>query len=136
MNEQLSIFVENKPGKLEAITRVLSEAKINLLGISVASLGEFGIIKVLADRPDEAYKILKDHHFTVQKRKVAVVIIDDKPGSLHNVLTILATNKINVEDCYGFVLENKKQAAIVLEIENSPNAIDVLKQNIIRLLTD
>jgi hypothetical protein len=134
MTEHLSVFMENKPGKLDSITKVLADAKVNLLGISVSSLGEFGVIKLLVDRPDEAYKVLKEHHFTVRRRRVAVVIIDDEPGSLHKVLTLLATNKINVDDCYGFVIETSKEAAIVLEIEEYPEAVEVLRKHNLRIL--
>jgi hypothetical protein len=134
MIEHLSVFVENKPGKLDAITKILAEKGINLLGISVASLGEFGIIKLLTSSPDTAVAVLREHHFTVQRRKVAVVIIADRPGSLHEVLTVLAAHDINIEDCYGFVLENRKEAAIVLEVEKYPEAIDVLEKNSIKLM--
>jgi hypothetical protein len=134
MTEHLSVFMENKPGKLDSITKVLADAKVNLLGISVSSLGEFGVSKLLVDQPDEAYKALKEHHFTVCRRRVAVVIIDDEPGSLHKVLTLLATNKINVDDCYGFVIETSKEAAIVLEIEEYPEAVEVLRKHNLRIL--
>ncbi len=134
MTEHLSVFMENKPGKLDSVTSVLADANINMLGISVSSLGEFGVLKLLVDDPEKAYRVLKEHHFTVRRRKVAVAIIDDKPGSLHKVLTLLATNKINVDDCYGFVLESTKEAAIVLEIEDYPEAIDVLRKHDVRIL--
>jgi hypothetical protein len=132
--QHLSIFVENKPGKIEAMTKVLADNHINLMGIAIASKGESGIIKLLPDDTEKAYDVLKRHNFTVHRRNVAVIIVDDKPGSLHTVLTLLSTNNINIEDCYGFVLADKKRAAIVLEIPEYGKAEKVLKQHRINIL--
>jgi hypothetical protein len=136
MAQHLSIFVENKPGKIEAITKVLADNNINLMGIAIASRGEFGIVKLLPDDIGKACDVLKKHNFTVHRRNAAIIIVDDKPGSLHNVLILLSTNKINIEDCYGFVLADKKRAAIVLEIAQSIESEKVLKEHHIKLLTN
>ena len=69
MAYHLSIFVENKPGKLEGITKILAEQEINIYGIYVASAGEFGVVKIITNRLAEAYQLLKDEGFTVSKRK-------------------------------------------------------------------
>jgi hypothetical protein len=136
MGIQLSVFLENRPGKLEAITKILAEAKINIRGISMASEGEFGVLKVLVSDPAKAHQVLKNAHFTVSERNVVVAIVDDRPGALHDLLLNLSSKSINIEDCYGIVLEEGAKAAIVLDIEAYPEAEKVLHEKGIRLLSD
>jgi hypothetical protein len=136
MGVQLSVFLENKPGKLEAITKILSEAGINIRGISMASEGEFGVLKVLVSEPGKAHQVLKQHHFTVSERNVVVAIVADRPGALHDLLLTLSSQQINIEDCYGIVLEEGDKAAIVLDIEAHPQAEQVLIEKGTRLLSD
>jgi hypothetical protein len=136
MAQHLSIFVENKPGQLERITKVLADNAVNVRAFSVASAGEFGVVKVLVNDPVKALAALKEKHFTVSSRRILIALVDDKPGGLYQFLTTLSANRINVEDCYGFVLEDKKMAAIVVEVEKFPEAETVLRSKGIRLLAD
>lgn len=136
MAYHLSIFVENNPGKLEKITKILSDENLNVRGICLASAGEFGIVKIIVDDPDKAYMKLKENHFTVSKRNIIAVRIDDKSGSLHNLLTILSANNINIEDCYGVSVAYNNSAAIIIEVEKYPDVESVLKKNNIETLTD
>jgi hypothetical protein len=121
---------------LEAITKILAEAGINIRGISMASEGEFGVLKMLVNDPGKAHQVLKAHHFTVSERNVVVAIIADRPGALHDLLLTLSSQHINIEDCYGIVLEEGGQAAIVLDTEQFPEAAKVLQDNQIWLLSD
>ena len=136
MGAQLSVFLENKPGKIEAITKILAQEGINIRGISMASEGEFGVLKMLVNDPARAHALLKTHHFTVSERNVVVAIIEDRPGALHELLLTLSSRSINIEDCYGIVLEEGGRAAIVLDIEQFPEAEKVLQEQRIRLLSD
>ena len=136
MGVQLAVFLENKPGKLETITKILAETGVNIRGISMASEGEFGVLKVLVNDPAKAHQALKREHFTVSERNVVVAIVDDHPGALHDLLLTLSSHKINIEDCYGIVLEEGGRAAIVLDIEAYPQAEKVLVDHGTRLLTD
>ena len=76
----ISVFAENKPGRLEHITEILAEANVNIRTIKISDLGEFGVVKALVDDPDIAYQALKDHHVLVSKRPIVAVVVDDKPG--------------------------------------------------------
>ncbi|MBN1409956.1 MAG: hypothetical protein JW969_03875 [Spirochaetales bacterium] len=137
MAEHISIFVENKIGKLESITRVLSSKNINLRGLSVASSRDFGIIKILPDDVEKAYNVLAEEKFTVQKRKILVVEITDRVGSLHDCLMVLKDSGINVEDCYGTVINKTSRAVIILEVEDIPSAQEALKDGKgIRILSE
>lgn len=132
----LSVFVVNEPGKLEKITRVLSEAGLNIRAVSMASTGEFGVVRVLVNDPERGLAALQEARFTVAKRRILVAPIEDAPGALHELLVKLAGARVNVEDCYGFVLEEGKKAAIVFEVEKLPEAEPALQGTGIRLLAD
>ena len=132
----LSIFVQNKPGQLERITKILADNQINLKAFSMASAGDFGVVKVVVGDIEKAYLVLKQENITVSKRKILIAKVPDQPGGLYNLLNILSSNKINIEDCYGFVIENHREAAIVVEVEKFPLAEDILKSSGITILTD
>lgn len=136
MATHLSVFVENKPGKIESITRALAEERINILGITIASRGEFGVVKILPTDPDRAYQVLKARHFTVSRRGVVIAIIPDRPGSLHELLEALSRDGANIDDCYGFVLVKGKEAAVVLEARDPAAAHRTLTACGVRLLSD
>jgi hypothetical protein len=136
MAYHLSIFAANESGKLEKITRVLAEARLNIRAISVASAGEFGVVRVLVNDPDKGFEALKKHSFTVSKRRILVALIDDAPGAMHDLLVTLAAASVNVEDCYGFVIEEGKRAAIVFEVEKFPEAEKALARTKIHLVPD
>jgi len=132
----LSVFVENKPGKIESITRALAEAKINILGITIASRGEFGVVKILPSEPDRAFDVLRERQFTVSRRSVVIAIIPDRPGSLHELIGALSAHKVNLDDCYGFVLVKGREAAVVFETGDPEAARATLAARGVRLLSD
>ncbi len=134
MSVQLAVFLENRPGKLESLTKALAEAGVNIRGFSMASEGDYGVLKILADDPEKAFRVLKEHHYTVSRRTVEIALIDDRPGGLHELLTTLSGRNINIDDCYGIALEEGRRAAIVLDVERYPEAEAVLKEHGVRLL--
>jgi hypothetical protein len=136
MAYHLSVFVVNEPGKLEKITRVLSEKGLNIRAISMGSAGEFGVVRVLVNDPDAGLAALKENRFTVTKRRILVALIEDRPGAMHDLLVSLAGARVNVEDCYGFVIEEGKRAAIVFEVEKFPEAERALQGSGIHLISD
>jgi len=131
---QLAVFLENRPGKLESVTKALAEAGVNIRGFSMASEGDYGVLKILADDPEKAFRVLKEHHYTVSRRTVEIALIDDRPGGLHELLTTLSGRNINIDDCYGIALEEGRRAAIVLDVERYPEAEAVLREHGVRLL--
>lgn len=136
MSYHLSVFLENKPGKLEKITKVLADNKINLRAMSLASAGNFGVVKLLVDDPLKAYEQLKVQKITVTKRKITAAVIENIPGAFHELLQKLSSNGINIEDCYGFLLNDGKTAAMVLEIENHPDAESIMKEMGVNVLEE
>ncbi|NLG83077.1 MAG: ACT domain-containing protein [Firmicutes bacterium] len=136
MAYELSVFVENKPGKLERITKILAENGINLRSFSVASAGEFGVVKIFVNEVDRAEELLRQGGFTVTRRHILVALVPDEPGGLHGLLAALSQNEINVEDCYGFPLRRGNRAAIVVDVEKFPPAEEVLRKNGFKVLND
>ncbi|MCL2143878.1 MAG: hypothetical protein FWH43_00055 [Endomicrobia bacterium] len=124
----LSVFLENKPGRLEKIMKVLAENKINLRAMSLASAGNFGVVKLLVNDPQKAYDELKKQKITVTERKIAAAVLENVPGAFYDLLQKLSAKGMNIEDCYGFLLNDGKTAAMILEIENHPDAEVVLKE--------
>ena len=136
MAYHLSIFMENRPGKLERITKILADHAVNIRAVSLASAGEFGVAKFLVDKGETAYNALQEQNITVSKRRILIILLPDKPGAMHDLLQVLAENEINLEDCYGFVIERGKQAALVIEAEKYPQAGGALRGKGYKLLSD
>lgn len=128
MGKQLSIFVENKPGKISKITEVLGKAKINLKAMTIADSGSFGIIKIMTDNNQKAYDILKENNFLVSLQDVVVVEIPDKVGSFHKIAKILEKNKINIEDAYGFITTEGIKAVLILKVKDVKIVEKILKK--------
>ncbi|HOA98831.1 ACT domain-containing protein [Candidatus Sordicultor fermentans] len=136
MARQLSIFAENKPGRIEKITRLLSQEGINIRAITISSANGFGVIKILASEPQKAFELLRNHNFPVYLQEVIAVVMNDEPGGLHRVARALAENQINIEDAYGFVIKSGEKAVLVIQVENQPQAHNILERNGFQLLTD
>ena len=136
MAKHISVFMENKPGKLEKITKVLAENSINLRAISVASSGKYGITKMLVNNPVKAEAKLSEQDITVSLRDVLAIIVTDTPGGLYSLIKLFSENSINIEDCYGFVMETKQKAVIVVEVHDLPAAEKVLSENQVEFLSD
>lgn len=118
MAKQINVFVENKPGRLKSITEILQNSKINIIAFTIQDRGDFGLIRLLADKPEEAYLALADKGFACAIKDVIAVRIKDKPGNLHKLATVLFQHKINVADTYGFVIVPDKQGICCLEVDN------------------
>jgi hypothetical protein len=115
MGKQISIFVENKPGKVNKITGILEKNKINMKAMTIADSGSFGIIKLITDNNDKAFDVFKKANFLVSFQEVVVVEMPDKVGAFHKVAKILEDMDINIEDAYGFIMEEGVKAALILK---------------------
>jgi len=132
--EQISIFLENKPGGLEHVTRVLKDADINIRALSLADTSDFGILRLIVNDTDTAEKALQSNGFTVRRTPVVAVEVPDRPGGLHGILEILLKKGINVEYTYAFVERSGENALIIFRLDRADEAIDVLLENGITVL--
>jgi hypothetical protein len=130
MVKQLSVFMENKPGRLAEITELLGEKGINIRGFSVADMSDYGIFRLIVPHPEKAAKVLKEAGFTVKESDVLCVEVPDRPGGLALVLSLFARRNLSVEYMYAMVKDK-----IVFSLENLEEAVTVLKENGLKLLT-
>ena len=133
--KQLSVFLENKPGKLVEVLEVLSEAGVDLRALSLADTADFGILRVIVDKPELALEVLSNEGYLVRSSDVIPVAVGDRPGGLAYVLRILADADVDVEYTYVFVAHSRDKAYVILRVEDDELAIDALKKNGITLLT-
>mgnify|MGYP000570399958 CR=1 FL=1 len=123
---QLTIPAQNKPGMLARVTSVLAREKINMRAISISSFGDHGFFNLIVDEPKRAHKALTKEGLTVELKEVVAVLIDDRPGGLDLLVQLLAAEKINVENAYGFVLETHKNAVFVVEVDDRQKTQEIL----------
>jgi hypothetical protein len=119
---QVSVFSENKPGRIEKITKIFSQEGINILAISITSTNGFGIIKLLVDKCDLAYEKLKENGFSVNLSEVLAIEMKDSPGGLYEVTHILSENGVNIENAYVYVAESRAKAYLLVEVKDIDNA--------------
>jgi len=131
---QLSVFAENKPGRLAKVTGILGREKINIRAITIASSDDFGVINILVDDPQHALAVLSEEGLTVSMKAVVAVLIEDKPGGLDKLIQLLARENINVENAYGFVLESWKKAVFVVDVDQLEKTQELLKQHKFEIL--
>ena len=133
--EQLSIFLENKPGGLEQVTRILKDAGINIRTLSLADTTDFGILRLIVNDVDAAALVLKTQGLRVSRTTVVAVEVPDRPGGLHGILEVLSGNGINIEYLYAFVEKSGQNAVIIFRFDDPDTAIEVLQKNGLTVLT-
>lgn len=133
MLKQLSVFVENKVGTLARVTTVFRENNINIRAIAAFDSPDFGILRVIVDKPEEARKILSEKSFAVKITEVIAVELEDKPGDLDRVLNIVSKNGLSLNYIYSFVIRGKEAPLMVMNIENMEEAVRVLKKNQVKV---
>src|SRR5512136_496389 len=120
--DQISVFVENRPGRLAAVTLILAKDKINIRATTISTSDTFGVINLIVDKPKQARQALKRAGMMVHPRKVLAVLIGDEPGGLDHLTQLLAGGNINIINAYGFVLEPAHRAVFVIDAEEANKA--------------
>lgn len=136
MPHQVSVFAENRPGKIERITGVLMRKNIDIRAITISDSGDYGIVKLLVDRPQEAADALKEEGIAATLRDIVAIRVKDKPGGLYEVASILTRNEVNVEDAYGFIIERKKDAVFVFQVQDVRKTEKILSDAGFSILSD
>src|SRR5512137_485726 len=124
--DQISIFLENKSGRLAEVTRVLGNAGINVRALSLADTSDFGILRLIVNDSARAVDVLKQNQFTVSMTQVVAVEVSDRPGGLAHILDILQKENINVEYMYAFVERSSDNAVIIFRFDDIDKAIKIL----------
>ena len=133
---QVSVFIENRSGRLAKITTALGNAGVNIRAMSLADTSDFGILRLIVSDAAKAAETLKDHGFTVRVSKVIAVAIPDVPGALGNLLSLMELAGLNVEYMYAFVEKNMDQAIIIFRFDDTEKAIETLMENDIRVIEE
>ena len=124
--KQLSIFLENKAGRLAHVTRVLSDAKVNILALSLADTSDFGILRLIVSDPQRANMIMKEQNIVSMVNDVTAVEVDNQPGGLHRILGALDGSGVNVEYMYAFAEPMSDKAALIFRFDDPDKAVRVL----------
>jgi len=132
--QQISVFLENKSGRLAELTDVLGKSGINIRALSIADTSDFGILRLIVNKPETAFKVLKEAGFTVSITDVIAVEVEDKPGGLAAVLKILESVGINIEYLYAFLEKASNNALVVFRVEQVDEAVDLLIKNNVSVL--
>jgi len=127
--KQVSVFLENKSGRLNEVTQILGDAGLNMSAFTIADTSDFGILRLIVNDVPTTIKILNDNGLRVSKTTVVAVEVPDRPGGLHSILEVLAKNNINVEYLYAFVEKSGENAVIIFRFDAPDGAIDVLLKN-------
>ena len=136
MIRQLSVFVENKPGSLMDVTSKLTEAHVNIRAVATFDTPEFGILRLVVDKPAEAKGYLTERGFVVRVHEVMGVELEDKKGNLNQMLAILADGKININYIYSFVIRGEKAPVMVFNTDDFEKAAQILKEANVKIVEE
>ena len=134
--KQISVFVENKAGRLAEITTLLAEAGVDIRALSVADTNDFGILRLIVNDPDKAEEMLKEHGYTVALTKVLATGIHDQPGGLAAPMKTLFEHHISVEYMYAFISKSVDTAYVILRVEDNERAAQVLQESGVKLVPE
>lgn len=119
--KQLSIFSENRPGRLAAVAKAMMEENVNIFAFSIAEGAGYGVIRTLVDKPEKALEKLKSIGFTVRYTDVLAVEMEDRPGGLYEAINILGEAGINIE--YSYAYSGRKCAVLIMRVEEIDTAV-------------
>lgn len=134
--KQISVFLENKCGRLACVTRVIGNHDINIRAFSIADTTDFGILRLIVNRPEDAFKALRKEGFTVRLTDVIAVQIPDRPGGLADILDLMQDAGVNIEYMYAFVAKVSLDALAVFRVENPQVAVKLLQEKGLKILDD
>lgn len=133
--QQISIFVENKSGRLAEIAEILANAQVDIRALSIADTSDYGILRLIVNNPAQAVNALKSAEITASITPVLAISINDIPGGFAKAVRILSDGGISVEYSYAFITPNVGNAYIILRVEDNAKAIDVLQNKGIKLIS-
>lgn len=134
MAVQISVFIENKEGRIKKAIDTLANADINIRALSVGDTTKYGILRLIVSDNDKAIESLENEGFIVKESEVIVVAVPDKPNGLNSTLTILDDADINLEYIYAFVSSKPDEAIVAMKVEDTEKAIDAFEKNNAKIL--
>jgi len=125
---QLSVFMENKPGHLQGVLKILADASVNIITLTIAETSDFGILRMIVNRPETAHKALKEKGYTASITDVLALEIDDKPGSLLKAIDTFSRRKLNIEYMYAFTEKRGDKAVMLFRFDDIETAKKALQE--------
>ncbi|MFP4363830.1 MAG: ACT domain-containing protein [Spirochaetia bacterium] len=136
MAKQVNVFMENKPGRIRAITSLLREHHINIRALTIQDRGDYGMMKMIVDQPADANLLLSENGFASALKDIVAIQISDVAGGLHDFVTALEETQTSIKDAYGFVIRNKEKAVFCLEVQNYEKIVKSAKEKGFNVLED
>ena len=136
MIRQLSVLVENKPGSLMEVTSRLAEAHVNIRAVANFDAPDFGILRLVVDKPQEAKEYLTARGYVVSVHEVMGVELEDKKGNLNQMLSILAEGKLNINYIYSFVIRDGRAPVMVFQTDDYEKATQILKKYNVKIVEE
>ena len=133
--KQISIFVENKPGRMAGVAKALGDAGVNIRALTIAEAGDFGVVRMVVDDTERGYTALREKGFMVSETDVLAVEIKDVPGGLYEIANSLGMSNINVEYAHAFVTAKAERAMLILRVDDIKRAAEVLSEAGVRVAT-
>ncbi|MCL5282543.1 MAG: ACT domain-containing protein [Planctomycetes bacterium] len=133
---QISIFLENRKGRLYDVCSLLGQNDINIRALTIAETESFGVLRIVVDKSDQAIRLLRDNHFVANFTEVVAIEVPDQPGGLASILKIFADNDVNIEYMYGFVEKFSDKALLVMRFEDTDFAQQILAKHNIHVVAE
>jgi len=133
--KQISVFLENKSGRLAEVTKILGSHDIDISALSIADTTDFGVLRLIVNKPEQAEKVLVENGFTVSCTSVIAIAVPDEPGGLASALEVLKNGSVGIEYMYAFVGKSSSDALVILRVEEPEKAIELLKNMNIKVLS-
>ena len=133
---QISVFIENKEGRIKKAIDTLANAGVNIRALSVGDTTKYGILRLIVSDSEKAIKSLEDDGFIVKESEVIVIAVPDQPNGLNSTLAILDDANINLEYIYAFVSSNPDEAIVAMKVEDTQKAIDVFEKSNTKILSE
>jgi hypothetical protein len=128
MASQVTVFVENKPGRVSRIAKVLAAHGINIRAVTISDMGEYGLLNIICNDPDRAETVLSEEGYSVSRKYVIGVLMDDRPGAMAAITEYLQDKEINLSNAYGFILKEGAKAVLIIEVEDYDKAERVIRK--------
>lgn len=132
--KQISVFVENKSGRLAEIIGVLGVNGIDISALSIADTTDFGILRLIVNDPPLAEKVLKDNGMVVKATDVIAIAVEDKPGGLAKALKLISDARIEIEYMYAFIGKSDNGALVIVRVNKPDEAVDILENSGISII--
>lgn len=133
--KQVSVFLENRSGRLADVTRTLARAGVNIRALSIADTVDYGFLRLIVDKPDLAVKSLSEEGFTVALTEVLALAVPDRPGGLAEIVELISEKGLNIEYMYAFVGKSEGNAVVVFRVDPINKAVEALQKAGVRILT-